>query len=388
MGAAPTYSAQGSWRAIGAAIASMAAVGLSISLGMPLLSLVLESRGVSTTMIGLNSAVGGVASLLVPLAVPAAVSWFGTARVAIVALLVMAVSFPFFYLVDAFWAWFPLRFVFYAAATATFAVGEFWINALAPDGKRGLAIGIYATVLSLGFAAGPAILGLVGTQGPTPFLIGTAIFVVALVPMAIARNQAPSGLSRPKTNVLMFLVVAPAAIFAVMAFGAVESGGLALLPLYGLELGFSPREAALLVSAMALGNVVTQIPLGLLADRADRRMLLLICALVGVGGALAMPLVSGDLAALLTLLFVWGGMTGGLYTVGLTHLGARFTGTDLAAANSAFVMMYAAGMLVGPAIMGVGLDLWPPDGLPYAVAGFFAAYAILAAVRITQVRSG
>ena len=358
MGAASTAPAQGSWRAIGAAIASMAAVGLSISLGMPLLSLVLDSRGVSPSMIGLNSAVGGVASLLVPLAIPAAVSWFGTARVAIAALAVMAVTFPFFYLIDAFWAWFPLRFVFYAAATATFAVGEFWINALAPEGKRGLAIGIYATVLSLGFAAGPAILGLVGTQGPMPFLIGTAIFLLALLPMAVARNSAPSGLSRPKTNVLMFLVVAPAAIFAVMAFGAVESGGLALLPLYGLELGFSPREAALLVSAMALG------------------------------GALAMPLAAGDLVTLLALLFVWGGMTGGLYTVGLTHLGARFTGTDLAAANSAFVMMYAAGMLIGPTIMGIGLDLWPSNGLPIAVAGFFAAYAILAAVRILQVRSG
>lgn len=377
----------GNWRAIGAAIASMTAVGLSISLGMPLLSLVLEARGVSTAMIGLNSAVGGIASMLVPLAVPAAVSRLGTARVAMTALAVMAVTFPFFHLIDALWAWFPLRFLFYAAATTTFAVGEFWINALAPDGKRGLAIGIYATMLSLGFAAGPAILGLVGTAGATPFLIGTAIFLLALVPMAVARNKAPSGLARPKTNVVTFLMVAPAAVFAVMAFGAVEAGGLALLPLYGLELGFSPREAALLVSAMALGNVVTQIPLGLLADRVDRRVLLLVCALVGVGGALAMPLAAGDLRVLLALLFVWGGMTGGLYTVGLTHLGARFSGTDLAAANSAFVMMYAAGMLVGPALIGVSLDLWPPNGLPVAVAGFFAAYAVLAAVRIAQARA-
>ncbi|MGX1308299.1 MFS family permease [Amorphus suaedae] len=377
----------GDWRAIGAAIASMTAVGLSISLGMPLLSLVLEARGVSTAMIGLNSAVGGIASMLVPLAVPAAVSRLGTARVAMTALAVMAATFPFFHLIDALWAWFPLRFLFYAAATTTFAVGEFWINALAPDGKRGLAIGIYATMLSLGFAAGPAILGLVGTAGATPFLIGTGIFLLALVPMAVARNKAPSGLARPKTNVVTFLMVAPAAVFAVMAFGAVEAGGLALLPVYGLELGFTPREAALLVSAMALGNVVTQIPLGLMADRVDRRVLLLVCALVGVAGALAMPLAAGDLTALLALLFVWGGMTGGLYTVGLTHLGARFSGTDLAAANSAFVMMYAAGMLVGPALIGISLDLWPPNGLPVAVAGFFAAYAVLAAVRIAQARA-
>jgi len=384
-GAADTAE-PGSWRAIAAAIASMTAVGLSISLGMPLLSLVLEDRGISPAMIGINSAVGGIASLLVPLAVPRLVSVTGTARLALAALAAMAALFPLFYLVADFWLWFPLRFAFYAAATVAFAVGEFWINALAPHGRRGLAIGIYATVLSLGLAAGPAILGLVGSKGVAPFLIGTAIFCVGLIPMALARGQAPGGLTRPKTNVLTFLRIAPAAIFAVMAFGAVESGGLALLPLYGLELGYPERTAALLVSAVALGNVVTQIPIGLLADKVERRRLLLICALVGVAGALAMPLAVDNLAVMFALLFVWGGVTGGLYTVGLTHLGARFTGSDLAAANSAFVMMYAAGMLVGPALIGLSLDLWPPQGFAFAVAFFFAAYAMLAGVRLVQAR--
>lgn len=384
--AAEFPSSPGSWRAVAAATTSMTAVGVSISLGMPLLSLVLEARGVSTAMIGLNSAVGGIASLVVPLAIPMAVSLIGTARVAIAALAVMAATFPLFYLATDFWLWFPLRFLFYAAATAAFAVGEFWINALAPGGKRGLAIGVYATTLSLGLAAGPAILSLIGPDGALPFVIGAAIFLVGLIPMLLARGHGPSGLERPRRNVLAFVLVAPAAIFAVLAFGAVESAAMALLPLYGLALGYSERDAALLVSALALGNVVTQIPIGLLADRVDRRLLLLAFALTGVAGALLMPVAGSDLTALLALLLVWGGVTGGLYTVGLVHLGARFTGTELAAANSAFVMMYAAGMLVGPASIGLGLDLWPPEGFALTTAFFFAAYAVLAAVRLVQAR--
>ena len=38
------------------------------------------------------------------------------------------------------------------------------------------------------------------------------------------------------------------------------------------------------------------------------------------------------------LLFVWGGVVGALYTVGLAHLGARFTGPDHSSANAAFVV--------------------------------------------------
>jgi hypothetical protein len=79
---------------------------------------------------------------------------------------------------------------------------------------------------------------------------------------------------------------------------------------------------------------------------------------------------------------VMGGATAGLYTVGLTHLGARLTGGDLASANAAFVMMYGLGMLVGPATMGAGMDIYNPHGLAVVSAAFLGAYALLVAYRI------
>lgn len=65
------------WRGAFAAIASIAAVGLALGLGLPLLSVVLENRGVSTTLIGLNTAVAGVASLLAAPAVSPLARRFG-----------------------------------------------------------------------------------------------------------------------------------------------------------------------------------------------------------------------------------------------------------------------------------------------------------------------
>lgn len=75
-------------------------------------------------------------------------------------------------------------------------------------------------------------------------------------------------------------------------------------------------------------------------------------------------------------------MVAGLYTVGLVHIGARLTGSDLAAANAGFVFMYGLGMLVGPAAVGAGMDWWDPHGLAVVTATMLAAYALLAVYRI------
>lgn len=366
-------------RALVAVISMTASVGTGLSLGLPLLSLVAEARGVSSTMIGLNNAVAGLVILLIGPWVTPLARRFGAVPLLIVAVIVASLSLPLFYLFEDISTWFGLRVIFHGALTVMFVLTEFWINTLAPRAKRGLVMGIYATILSIGFAAGPKILGLVGSQGFLPFGIGMTILFLAGVPILFALGQSPDLEDEASRGTLGFILAVPVATFGVLAFGAIESGGMAFLPLYGLRLGMPEAQATSLVSMMAMGNVVLQIPLGLLADRVNRVALLALCATVGLAGALLMPLVSGSVLMLSIVLFVWGGFVAGLYTVGIVHLGNRFSGTDLAAANAAFVMMYACGMTIGLPGLGAAMDVWNPHGLTGSIALFCAAYLVLVA---------
>lgn len=370
-------------RGIAAAISAITAVGIALSLSLPLLALTLEARGISATWIGLNTAVAGIAALLVTPLAPAVAFRIGTARATYLSVALAALALVGFYLAADFWMWFPLRFLFHGAVTVAFILSEYWINALAPDSRRGLVMGIYATVLSIGFAAGPLLFTLTGTQGLLPFVSGAALLLAAAIPVLIARaDEPPSHGEGGSLPILAYLLGAPLGTLAGLVFGAVESGSLSLLPVFGVRIGLSASEAALLVSAVALGNVVLQIPLGLAADRFDRRWLLFLCGTVGAAGALAMPAVSDSLWLLVAVLFIWGGFIAGLYTIGLTHLGARYRGKALAGANAAFVMMYSAGMLLGPSTMGAGLSLFGAHGLPLVAAGFFGFFALFALLRI------
>jgi MFS family permease len=161
----------------------------------------------------------------------------------------------------------------------------------------------------------------------------------------------------------------------------VETGGFALLPIYGLANGFNAEAAAFLVSVLSLGSVLLQIPIGMLSDRVDRRLVLLVAGALGALGALLIPFTVRDIALFYPLLVAWGGVVGALYTVGLAHLGARFTGATLAAANAAFVILYNVGVMAGPPLIGLGMDLGT-HGFAYAIALMLAAYALVVLARL------
>lgn len=372
------------WLSIAAAIAAISAVGIAIGLGMPLLSIILESRGHSATMIGLNSAIAGLASIAAaPCAAPLAAR-FGTARTMIAMILIGATAFFGFYFASQFWMWFPLRLALHFAITILFILSEFWITASAPPAKRGLVLGIYATVLSLGFAAGPLIFATLGSQGIEPFLVTFLVVLAAGIPIFIARKQSPVIEAKSEGGPFVsYIFMVPMATAAVLVFGAVETGGFALFPVYGARLGYSEAEAALLLTAVGLGNVLLQIPLGLISDRMrDRRHLLVICAATGLAGMVILPFVAASWWTSAALLFLWGGVVAGLYTIGLAHLGSRLSGRDLAAANAAFVLCYGLGMVVGPQAIGIGMDLFGTNGFAYSLGMFFIGYLVLAAVRM------
>lgn len=371
------------WPSLVAAIAAISAVGIAIGLGLPLLTVLLEKRGIAASLTGLNTAMAGVAAMIAaPITTKIAHS-MGVANTMLWAILVAAVSSLGFYYIENFWVWFPLRIVFHGAITALFILSEFWINVAAPSRKRGLVLGVYATVLSIGFALGNVIFSLVGSVGFLPFGVGSAIILAAAIPIFWARHESPELDEKPMGHFLRYLLLVPTASFAVFVFGAVEAGGMALFPIFASKEGFSEAQAGFLLSVMAIGNVAFQIPVGLLSDHMrDRRKLLTTIGAVGLAGSILLPFVTQDWRIFSFLLLIFGGAIAGLYTVGLSHLGSRFRGAELAAANAAFIFSYAVGTVVGPQAIGIGMDLVGSHGYAWVITGFFAAFVLFGLSRL------
>jgi MFS family permease len=367
--------------ATGARRASLVAIlttcvsyGIGMGLTLPLLSLILERMGVPGSVNGLNLTTAGLASFVVTPFVPRWIARFGPAQFLCGCLVLAAASLIAIFYSSNLWIWFPVRFLLSSALNGLFVVSEFWINRLADETNRGRYIALYSIAIAGSFGIGPGILQLIGTHGIAPFAAGAAMLLVALVPVLLARKHAPRIEGKTTTSVYSVVPMAPMAFAAAAVFGAIDAGMMGLFPVFAVRLGYSEAHAALAVTAMALGSVAFQYPIGYLTDRMDRRHLLALCAASGIVAPLCIPFAMGTPLLMYFILFMWGGLGLGLYSIGLTLLGERFKGAELANANAAFVMLYCLGLFAGPAVEGAALDLWNPYGLLAVFAAISTVY--------------
>ena len=350
-------------RVLVAAIAAVAVAGAGLSLSIPLIALRMEAAGYSATANGIGTGIAGLSTLAFAPFVPTLAAALGVQRFLFASLVLAVVSLLAFAVTE--WdlrLWYPLRGIYSCALTGLFVISEYAVNALAPPARRGIWIGIYSTGLAIGFATGPLILGVVGPDGLRPFVAGAVLFASAGVPFVLAGRHLPGLARHARSAPLSFLRRAPGLMSAAFVFGAIETGAMGLLPVHAVRNGMSAQTGALFVAALALGNMLFQIPLGVAADRVSRQLLLLAAsAFAAVAGLVLAGIPTSP--AFLPLLVVWSGVAGGLYMIGLTELGARYTGHELATGNAVFVSCYASGMIVGPPLAGRALDLAPAHGL-------------------------
>lgn len=379
-------ASRGGLQVIAAAIGLVTLVGIALSVSNPLLALEMDRWGVPSTIAGLSGAMAGLGTILAVPFVPALAARWGVRTLLAGSLAITAGAFVGFWLWPNLPIWFILRFCLGASIGAVFLLSEFWINAAASPERRGRVMGAYATALYAGFAFGPLLLTYTGTMGALPYFCAAAIAFFGLIPLLGAGLVTPSLHGKPSGSLLGFIRNAPTATMAALAFGALETGLIMQLPVHGLRLGLSEADATLLLTSLTLGNVLFQLPLGLISDYTDRRRLLFLLALVSAVLAALLVAAGSDFWLNWGLLFLVGGVSGGLYSVGLAHLGSRFTGMDLASANAVYVLLYSIGLLLGPPMIGFGIDLFGILGLPLISAAFLFAYAALAGWRLLRAR--
>jgi predicted MFS family arabinose efflux permease len=262
-----------------------------------------------------------------------------------------------------------------AAAETLFVMSETWTNVLSEEGTRGRTMAIYTAALSLGMVLGPALLSQIGVSNRA-FVIGAAISVCATLFVVPPWVLAPARSAPEPAQPLRYLKLAPIAIATTILNAGVETAGLSFIALYATGLGWSEQRAMQLISTLMLGAILLQIPIGWLADKMDKRRLALILAWISAVTALLWPFALQETPLAFAMVFVWGGLFVGIYTVMLAMVGSRFQGNDLVGVYAVMGLAWGTGALIGPSAAGVAMLGSARFGLPGMIALACAIFAI------------
>ena len=370
------------WAAIAGVIATVSVFAIAQGLSYPLLSFILQRQGVSPGMIGLSAAMTPIGFILSSPLIPAVSRRFGAGRTALTCAALSALLLALIGWTQDVYAWFLLRFLIGVSTNPLYVISEIWMIALAPPSRRGRIMGIYTTVISAGFAAGPVCLLFVGTEGWPPFLVGIMAFCICGLCLALVLHRLPdmNGEGSHQISVFGFIPLAWLLLFAVVVAAGFEQGILALLPVYGTSHGIAEAAMSALLAVMIAGNIALQVPLGLLAERWSARLVRLGCVSATVLGCAALPFLIGT-PLVWPFVFVWGALSYGIYTMTIIELGERFTGRMLVAGNAAFAMMWGVGGIAVPPVAGFAMDIFGPSGLLLTLGAMCLALALLSILR-------
>jgi MFS family permease len=382
-------------RCMSALVATMAVLSITSSLAWPILSEALRNQGYSESMIGINAAAQFVGIIVVALAAPRiipAMGFFKTIVLGLVVVAVMLIALPAF---RSFETWLLIRFLLGVGNSLLFTAGDTWMNHIVDDRVRGRWMGIYVTVGMAGWALGPLLGAYLDPDTYWPFVWGLLAIVVAAVFLLPTRkldvklSLSPQGVAMGLATVF---IAAPTVLLSSAMFGVVEGAMQSFAHLYTMDiLGAQFRQTGYAVIWVgAIAAVFFQYPIGWLADKVNRRWLLIACVLTMMVSIFLFPLlIEGgrgpwwELRALglWSVVSVWGGSMGGIFTVGITLLGQRFRDVELVSANAMFSVLFGIGGLLGPFLTGTAMSTIGPVGFPLSLLAVVAVYAVFALYR-------
>ena len=244
-----------------------------------------------------------------------------------------------------------------------------WANIVSNDKNRGKSIGLYNSSMSVGFAIGPLLVAIFGTQGFFPIILCLFLMIIRIPALYFIRHhinnvEVPEQVKKINFS---FIKMAPFIFVVIFISGINDSSFVALFPAFMINELFSDKSIGFYFFIGAFGGVITQPFVGALSDKIDKRKFLfslLICHIIWP--LLLFNFVTIQIIIILSVI-IWGFASVSLYTVALAYLGERVSVKEISIATSLFIIVYESGEFFGPIIVGFSMNKFGNTGFIYSI---------------------
>ncbi|GAA0450446.1 MFS transporter [Alkalibacillus silvisoli] len=358
--------------------------GFSQGMLLPLIAVLLEEQGVSSTINGLHATALYIGILIISPFLEPPLRKFGYKPVIIVGGILVFSSLFFFTIWDSIWFWFILRLLIGVGDNIIHFGTQTWITTTTPDYKRGRSIAIYGLSFGFGFTIGPLMTPLVEINPSLPFILSSVLCLIVWSLIFLVKNDFPVldddiQVTTTKTTSRFkgAFKYAWIALLAPFTYGFLETALHSNFPVYAMRLGHEVAIISFIIPFFAFGSLISQIPLGILSDRIGRHKVL---TFVLTGGAITFwisTFLEQSIAGLIITFTIAGMLVGSLYSLGISFMTDLLPKALLPAGNILCGVMFSLGSIAGPLFGGSFIDLFPNVSFFYVIVVFISVVLLL-----------
>ena len=268
--------------------------------------------------------------------------------------------------------------------SGVYVAAESWLNNSADNSNRGKALSIYMIVQMFGIVSAQALLAMGDATGYALFIVSSVLVSISFAPILLSVAPTPAFETAKPMPLRTLIETSPLSCLGMFLLGGVFSAQFGMSAVYGTAAGLSITQISLFVSSIYIGALLMQYPIGLFSDRVDRRLVILVVALLG-GLASVVAFLNGEyFGALLIVAFIIGGTSNPLYSLLIAYTNDYLEADDMAAACGGLIFINGVGAISGPLIIGWVMDQYGPEFFFMVIAVLMLTMAAYAGFRMTQ----
>lgn len=283
------------------------------------------------------------------------------------------------------YAWAGMRIMSGLCVAGCYTVIEAWLQAKVTNETRGRAMGTYRIVDMSGSLVAQLLIGVLSPASYVSYNLLAIFCCAALLPLTLTRAEQPTTPDAPRLRPRLAWAKSPLAAAGVVV-AALSSASFRMVgPIYGEEVGLDAGRIAWFLAAFVLGGAIAQYPVGWLADKFDRRWVLIWLSVAAIASsALTIAAENTGTAGVMICALIFGLTTFPIYSVSAAHAHDFATADERVELSAALMFWFAAGAIAAPYAASVLIENYGPAALFIMIS---VAHLVLVLFGLTRMRA-
>lgn len=281
------------------------------------------------------------------------------------------------------YAWALMRVASGLCVAGCYTVIEAWLQAKLTNETRGRAMGTYRVVDMGASLVAQMLISVLEPASYVSYNLLALLCCAALLPITLTRTAEPETPDALRLRPMLAVTRSPLAAAGVVV-AALSSASFRMVgPVYGQEVGLGVDQIAWFLAAFVAGGALAQYPVGWLADKYDRRWVLIWLSVASIASS-ALTALTGDLGTTGVLLTatLFGATTFPIYSVAAAHAHDFADAAERVELSAALMFFFALGAIAAPLMASTLIEVYGPSAMFVMIGAGHAVLVVFGLIRM------